>query len=540
MDNIYYGRRLASPNFKNRREKNNNAGNTSLFKVLFSLLIFFLFFKALSAKPVSKVEFQQISLPFVYSNYSQYESLLANAGFIPTSNSRMKEVAEVTTTNNDDNKCILVQSVPTVAVVNNKSKVDNIDSDNNVYSYVYSGEGTSTFGGNKLNSVDDVYSYLDKDKTLVGIVDAVDLRPQYRVVPIDGEYPFIDEGYDMYRDVYFCVYDDEHSYRMQNFVSILNNDNPEFLTLSQTGVTAMVRGMARKIDSVGDNKYPALLIKEYLDKSDIVHTSNEVSFMPGCNAGASGVNFCSKPEYFESMTYLGIDIVGLTGNHNNDKGNKWNTYSIEMYEEAGMKYFGGGKNIEDASKILYIEEKGTKVAFIGYNFYDWYYGYTHALAGATTAGANPYSEDKMKKDIAEAKQNADVVIVEFQFQECWAYSDSESANSACYQPINNPNQKEYFRKAVEYGADIVDGAQAHHPQIVESYEGGMIFYGLGNFFFDQEEWIGTKQGMILTHVFNEGKYLNTIVMPTYYDASFQVYVPTDSKKTDMLDIYYQR
>lgn len=540
MNNTYYGRRLVSPNFKNRNNRNNDTGKFNLFKILFSLLVLFLFFKALSAKPVSKVKFEQISLPFAYSNYSQYDSLLTKAGFIPTTNIRMKEVAEVTTTKTNDSQCNLVQRVPTVAVVNNKSKIDNITSDNNIYSYVYYGEGTTQFGGSKLSSVEDVYSYLDKDKTVVGIVDAVDLRPQYRVVSVDGEYPFIDDGYDMYRDVYFCVYADEHSYRRENLVSILGENNPEFLTVSQTGVTAIVRGMARKIDSVGDNKYPALLIKEYLDKSDIVHISNEVSFMEGCNASASGVSFCSKPEYFESLEYLGADIIGLTGNHNNDKGSKWNKYSMEMYENAGMKYFGGGKNIEDASKILYIEQKGTTIAFLGYNFYDWYYGYTHALAGATTAGANPYSDDKMKKDIAEARENADVVIVEFQFQECWAYSDSESANRACYQPIANPNQKEYFRRAVEYGADIVNGAQAHHPQIIESYEDGMIFYGLGNLFFDQEEWIGTKQGMILTHVFNEGKYLNTIVMPTYYDASFQVYVPTDSKKTEMLDIYYQR
>ena len=131
----------------------------------------------------------------------------------------------------------------------------------------------------------------------------------------------------------------------------------------------------------------------------------------------------------------------------------------------------------------------------------------------------------MKANIAEAKANADIVIVDFQFQECWAYSDSESANKACYKPIANPDQKEYFRLAVDYGADIVVGTQAHHPQIIEAYNGGMIFYGLGN---------------LLTHVFNEGKYLNTIVTPTYYDASFQVYIPTDSKKTEMLDIYYQR
>lgn len=550
MNNIRYGNRFSTYRSRNTRLSSNKIQkNSFLYKVIFVIIVLFLFFHGRAIRQVSKVKFEIIKLPFVYTAYSQYDSLLTKSGFIPSDNANMKAIAEVTTSYKDDSTCEVIQRVPTVAVVNAQSKVDNINKNSNNYTFIYYDDGANSFGGNKVDGIEELYSHLDNDKTLVGIIDAVDLKPEYRVVSVDGKYPFLDKEYDMYRDIYLCVYEQDHAYRLSNMVTLINENSPEFWTVSQTGVTAIVRGLARKIDSVGDNKYPARLIKDFLDKSDLVHVSNEISFVEGCDAGAGGVSFCSRPEYFESLEYLGVDIVELTGNHNNDKGSKWSAKSIEMYEEAGMKYFGGGKDLTDASKILYIEDKGTKIAFIGYNFYDWYNGYDTALAGSNKSGANPYSDEKtkddnsnekMKKNITEARQNADIVIVDFQFQECWAYSDSESANKACYKPIANPDQKKYFRLAVDYGADIVVGTQAHHPQIIEAYNDGMIFYGLGNLFFDQEEWEGTKQGMILTHVFNEGTYLNTIVTPTYYDASFQVYIPTDSKKTDMLDIYYQR
>jgi poly-gamma-glutamate capsule biosynthesis protein CapA/YwtB (metallophosphatase superfamily) len=308
----------------------------------------------------------------------------------------------------------------------------------------------------------------------------------------------------------------------------------EVTTLNQTGVTAISRDVAFKIEAAKDYGYPAKRISSFLKSTDLTHISNEVSSVAGC-VPAQSMRFCAKPEYMKSLVDVGTDIVSLTGNHNNDFGADNNLSTIKQYEKLGIKYFGGGKNLEDASKILYVENKGNKIAFLGYNYYDTVLG-TGAIAGKDRAGANSYSDSKMKKDIATAKKNADLVFVDFQFQECYSYPSSDVIYPICYKPLASPDQTGLFRKAIDYGADIVVGVQAHQPQTYEIYKGKTIFYGLGNLFFDQIEWIGTRQGLILTHYFKEGKYIQTKISTTLYDGPMQTYISTGKDRQLLLNL----
>jgi len=292
-------------------------------------------------------------------------------------------------------------------------------------------------------------------------------------------------------------------------------DMSSLVKVNMGGVVALSRALAAKIDSSGDYKYPARNLGEFLSDADLTHVSNEVSFVPGCSA-SSGMRFCSKPEYVETLTFSGVDIVELTGNHNNDYGAEYSKETIEKYTEVGMRYFGGGLNREDASKILYEEVNGFKLAFVGYNYYDTIYP-SLALAGESRSGANSYSVEKLESDIKEARENADIVIVTFQFQECYSYPASDVIYPICYKPLSNPNQKAVFREAIDLGANIVVGTQAHQPQTYELYGDGVIFYGLGNLFFDQSIWIGTRQGIILSHYFYNGKHIQTRLNPTYME-----------------------
>jgi poly-gamma-glutamate synthesis protein (capsule biosynthesis protein) len=161
---------------------------------------------------------------------------------------------------------------------------------------------------------------------------------------------------------------------------------------------------------------------------------------------------------------------------------------------------------------------------------------TGALAGEGRAGANSYSESKMKNDIEEARENADVVVVDFQFQECYSYPPSNVIYPICYKPLASPDQKGTFRKAVEFGADIVIGTQAHQPQTYEIYEGKLIFYGLGNLYFDQVYWIGTMHGLVLTHYMHNGKLIQTRLTTTNYGNDMQTYVSTGEERKLLLEL----
>lgn len=314
------------------------------------------------------------------------------------------------------------------------------------------------------------------------------------------------------------------------------NTSENVFTINQTGVTAITRKLTNKVISSKDGAYPANNIADFLADADLTHVSNEISFAPNCT-NTNGMSFCAREETIDSLKLSGVDIVELTGNHNNDYGSNYNTSTINTYTDLGWDHFGGGLNAKDASKILYKETaEGKKVAFIGYNYWNAYFGFTGALAGSDRAGANPYDEKQMEMDIKNAKENAETVIVDIQFTECYSYPKGYVLYPTCYKSTTVPNQQTTFRKAIDFGADIVVGTQAHQPQTYEIYHDKVIYYGLGNLFFDQTPWPGTKHGYILTHYFIDGKYVQTKITTTNYESDLVTYISKGEERDLLLNL----
>jgi hypothetical protein len=377
-----------------------------------------------------------------------------------------------------------------------------------------SGKGIETF-----EEVDDMTNSLKGSENVLGLISVNDITKEVKVLSLENNYYLGNNQGSL-----FVGFDLSGSEKVDFVKGILQRNieikygaketyiDQEIAKINMSGVVAISRGLAKKIDTVGEYGYPASEIGDFLADADLTHISNEVSFVNGCDV-YSGMRFCSKPEYIQALKDSGVDIVELTGNHNNDFGADKNRDSIQMYKDLGWDYFGGGLNSEDASKVLYKEVKGSTIAFVGYNYFDTMLG-TGAIASSTRAGANSYSVSKLESDIKEARGNSDVVIVTFQFQECWSYPSSDVIYPPCYKPLTTPDQKGVFRRAIDLGADVVVGTQAHQPQTYEIYNGGLIFYGLGNLYFDQSRWIGTRQGTILTLYIQDGKLLQAKITPT--------------------------
>ncbi len=303
----------------------------------------------------------------------------------------------------------------------------------------------------------------------------------------------------------------------------------ETLKVNMTGVTALTRLMMRKLASVGDATYFSEKIGDFMADADITHVSNEVSFREGCQY--SNTSFCSPPEFIETLKDSGVDLVELTGNHNNDNGSAYNTESINLYHSLGMATFGGGLNRAEAAKPHVADQKGSKVTFIGYNMADGIG--SGALAGDGTAGANYYTDEKAKADIEAAKQNSQFVIVNIQYAECQAYPSGYVEYPVCDSPI--PGQEEDFKAIIDYGADMVIGSSAHQPQTYELYKGKPIYYGLGNLYFEQTQWPGTERGIIVTNYFVDGKLVQTKLTPTVYDKDYQTRPMTPEEAQYLLE-----
>ena len=298
------------------------------------------------------------------------------------------------------------------------------------------------------------------------------------------------------------------------------------LTMAQTGVTALSRGMNAKLKSVNDATYFAEKIKDYLTKFDLTHTSNESSFTNLANSE----NICSDMKFIDTLTAIGLDIVELTGNHNQDCGNEAASDTIDIYEQNNIKMVGGGRNATEAAIPLKINEKGNNITFLAYNL---------STGGATygdTPGANQYYEETAAAEIAEAKERGDFVLVDVQYYECSNY-DTSYENTACdYADSAAGDQVGFFRHLIDLGADMVVGTSAHQPQTFELYGNSTIYYGLGNLFFDQVWWPGTTRSLILEHYFYNGKLLQTRIKPTVYDSNMQ----TELMDSDTAEWFIER
>jgi len=533
-------------------------GRISLYAAILALFLAFLFLyiqnfntiNTLIGFRTSKIRYDTFTVAFEGNIPDEYKTLVQEnvKDMIFNKKERFKFVeskADITiqSEKTDSNVEVLSETlIPVGHLYSLKTATDEEDIKNmNVYvltdTYINFLKDQYGINAQRIESVDALVAKMKESDNNVGLITYDSLNFSMKILEVGDQYYLDNHDAGIHIRFYATLVNGVDTFALDILKKNISTDSKvtdtaSLLKLNMSGVVAISRDLGSKMNSLQNYDYPAEKLGSFLSEADLTHISNEVSFVDGCVV-AAGMRFCARDEYMESITASGVDIVELTGNHNNDYGSANNGRSIEMYKALGMSYFGGGLNNADASKILYKEVDGTKIAFIGYNWYDTTYE-TGAIAWNDKPGANEYSLEKMTANIAEAKANADVVIVDFQFQECYCYPEGDVVYPICYKPLGNPDQKGVFRKAIDLGATIVIGTQAHQPQTYELYGDGVIYYGLGNLYFDQWNWIGTRQAMILTHYFDDGKYINTKLTPIYMDRSMQPDFATDAQADQLL------
>jgi poly-gamma-glutamate synthesis protein (capsule biosynthesis protein) len=274
-----------------------------------------------------------------------------------------------------------------------------------------------------------------------------------------------------------------------------SNRDPSRLTrLVMTGVTALTRATAWRMAGKGVT-YPARDIGDWLRTGDITHVSNEVAFAEDCpppNPGSDTLRFCSAPENIGLLEEIGTDVVELTGNHILDWGPAAFLNTLGMYRDRGWGTFAGGQDLAEALRPLQIEHNGNRLAFIGCNAP----GPGYAQAKDNAPGAAPCYDERVLQGVADLRAEGYLPIFTYQ----WGEADRS-------RPL--PLQEEAFRRAIDAGAVIVSGSQAHQPQGFEFYEDGFIHYGPGNLFFDQMDRIENREMFVDRHVFYDGRHIST-------------------------------
>lgn len=172
-----------------------------------------------------------------------------------------------------------------------------------------------------------------------------------------------------------------------------------------------------------------------------------------------------SPLAVKSLKQTGFDCVTLANNHFYDYGEIGIKNTFQTLKSHNIEWVGGGKNISEASKIIYKQITDIKIALINACEHEF------SIATQDRGGSNPLDIIQQTRDILEAKKNADYVIMILH------------GGSEYYQYPTSRMVKTY-RYFIDMGADFVINHHQHCFSGFEKYGKGMIFYGLGNLCFD--------------------------------------------------------
>ncbi len=237
------------------------------------------------------------------------------------------------------------------------------------------------------------------------------------------------------------------------------------------------RGVEYMVKKQGNNDFafPFAKIAAKLQAADLAFGNLESQISDqGQNIG-SIYSFRADPEAIEGLKSAGFDIVSLANNHAFDYGRLALQDSINRLITAGISPIGGGNENQAFSPAIKTITGSTsapslRLAFFAYTDQgpeSWQATSQIGIAQITTENL-----ETIKADIKLAKELTDFVIVSF-------HMGNE------YQTKPSENQILFSQALIDAGADLIICHHSHIIQGEEQYKNGYIFYGLGNFVFDQ-------------------------------------------------------
>jgi len=379
-----------------------------------------------------------------------------------------------------------------------------------------------------LSNDESLSEFLFNNPDYLSFVSFDQLTPDLKVLSINGVSPY-DQDFissDYYLTIPIGITCNEKTFLDKDIIyssRIFSNRDPnKFTSVLLTGTTALVRATGAKMEKNGID-YPGKFVKVWFGAADISHISNESSFWKDCpsaDAAQKDTFFCSRPEYVGLLTYLGVDVVELTGNHLIDKGVGPLLETFQILSENGIKFYAAGRNQTEAEMPAKFEHNGNKIVFLGCNEA----GPTFVWLQDYRPGVLQCDFDRMSNLVAQYAQEGYLPIVTYQYWESFQFDAM-------------PYQKKHSYLLIDAGAVIVSGSQSHLPMSMEIYHGGFIHYGLGNLFFDQMDIpvVGTRREFLDRHIFYDGKYLGTQLLTAILEDYSQPHPMTVNDRKKLLE-----
>ena len=274
--------------------------------------------------------------------------------------------------------------------------------------------------------------------------------------------------------------------------------------------------MQSAIDARGDANYIYDEVRGFIASADLavgtLNTSlSDQSTHTGC---VETYVLVSDSRSAEAASLAGFDVMSVATNHiKNCSGASCRDYfnrafydTLDHLRANDILPVGAGMNLEEAMQPVVVEVQGIRFGFVSQGMVE-----PTAFAGQDLPGIAELTAENLRAAINAARQVSDVVIA----MPHWGPEDSSDPDS---------NQLDFAQVAVEAGADVVVGNHTHVVQAIEQLDGIDIFYGLGNFIFDQTWDLAHQQGVMLLLHFYGTDYTGYDLIPTHVDGDGTVHI----------------
>lgn len=295
------------------------------------------------------------------------------------------------------------------------------------------------------------------------------------------------------------------------------------ITLLFTGVIVPARCVQAGIDARGDPHYLYNEVRHLIREADLaVGTLNATisDYAPRTGCIITYV-LVGGSQNADALAEAGFDVMSVATNHIKncgigDCGNRAFFDTLDNLRRVGITPVGAGENLAEAMQPVVVTIEGVRFGIVSLGMVE-----PMAFASDQEPGIAVLNDENLYAAIQAARQMADVVIA----MPHWGPEDSAYPNEY---------QLHYAQVAVDAGADLVVGNHTHVVQAIQQINDVDVFYGLGNFVFDQNWDLAHQQGVILLVKFEGSRYLGSEFIPTHVDMDGTVHIANDEEAAQIL------
>jgi poly-gamma-glutamate synthesis protein (capsule biosynthesis protein) len=289
-------------------------------------------------------------------------------------------------------------------------------------------------------------------------------------------------------------------------------------------VIVPARCVQAAIDDRGNPDYPYEEVRKVIAQAGLaIGTLNAtISDYPPRTGCVPTYVLVGGAENADALQRAGFDVMSVATNHIKNCGltncgDRAFFDTLENLQRVDILPVGAGKNHDQAMQPVVVELKGVRFGIVSLGQIE-----SMAFAGEKKPGIAVLDEANLRAAIAAARRVSDVVIA----MPHWGPEDV---------PMPNPSQRQLAQVAVEAGADLVVGNHTHVIQAIQEIDGVPVFYGLGNFVFDQNVDREHMQGIILSVTFEGERLVGYELIPTHVDPDGRVHLAQADEAAEILE-----